>query len=65
MRLVWDADRHVSRRGDFVLPPAFDLVVLSQGQKSMLINYGKNPGRLERDRDAEGNVVNTEYYNGQ
>ncbi|KAK7414763.1 hypothetical protein QQZ08_012508 [Neonectria magnoliae] len=49
---------------DAILPPCFDLVVLSRKEINRLISIGKNPYRRESDINPEGEAVNTEYDGG-
>ncbi|KPM40469.1 hypothetical protein AK830_g6094 [Neonectria ditissima] len=46
---------------DAILPPCFDLVVLSKKEINRLISIGKNPYRKESEINEEGEAVNTEY----
>ncbi|KAF7544183.1 hypothetical protein G7046_g9836 [Stylonectria norvegica] len=46
---------------DAVLPPCFDLVALGKKEITRLISLGKNPHRKEKDIDANGRAVGTEY----
>ena len=51
----------LSNRGDFPLPPGFDLVLLGKKERDKVIAVGKNPDRKEDDIDEEGNLIDTEF----
>lgn len=45
---------------DAVLPPCFDLVILSKKENETVMRARKNPWRRESDIDDKGNAINTD-----